>query len=329
MLRLVDVTDDGQWVRRRVQMTDLGPDLAATVDALVDARIVQRDGGLVDVVHEVVFTAWPQLNRWLEEMRAELVLDSELRRDAQAWDGADRDADYLYRGVRLAAAEELLGHRDVDGLVGEFVAASATAAERAADERARHQARVNRRLRGLLAGVAVLLVVALVAGVLAVRQADRADDSAAAAEAEALRAEAERLGDRALATSATDLALLLAVAGVKLNDAPETRANLLAVLGAHRGLIAPDRSRLGGMIAPDPVRRAAGGRTRRGASRFTRPTQVTCWRGPPTCQTCAPRPHVEFSPDGRQLAVLHEGTTRSTGRPPSPTSQWCSTTQKP
>ena len=67
MLRLVDVTDDGQWVRRRVPAADIRPHLAPAVDALVDARIVQLDGGQVDVVHEVVFTAWPQLGRWLEE----------------------------------------------------------------------------------------------------------------------------------------------------------------------------------------------------------------------------------------------------------------------
>jgi DNA-binding SARP family transcriptional activator/WD40 repeat protein len=306
MLRLVDVTDDGQWVRRRIPSADIPPDLAPAVDALADARIVQLDGGQVDVVHEVVFTAWPQLGRWLERMRTELVLDRELRRDAQAWDSAGRDADYLYRGVRLAAAEELLGRRDVAGLVEEFVLASTGAAERAAEERTRHQARVNRRLRGLLTGVGVLLVVALVAGALALRQADRADDSAAAAEAETLRAEAVGLGDRALATSEPDLALLLSVAGVKLDDAPETRANLLAVLGAHPGLFAPHRSRLKGVIASDPARGRllsyAGGRL----ALHQVDTGDLLLKSDPV-PVVRSWPHAEFSPDGHELAVLHEG----------------------
>ena len=255
----------------------------------------------------MVFTAWPQLARWLEEVRAELVLDRELRRDADAWDAADRDTDYLYRGARLAAAEELLVRRDVDGLVSEFVVASTTAAERAAEERARHQARVNRRLRGLLTGVAVLLVVALLAGVLAMRQADRADESAAAATAEALRADALRLGDRALVTTEADLALLLAVAGVRLLDAPETRANLLAALThASRPWSSLSEASYRGWSLP--IRHALDSSpTRIDGSSCVTPTASRSWPGPPRSLPVRFQSHVDFSPDGEQLAVIHDG----------------------
>ena len=70
MLRLVDVTDDGQWVRQRLPVDEVPAELAEAVGALVDARLVQRDHEHIDVVHEVVFRAWPHLTTWLEAARA-------------------------------------------------------------------------------------------------------------------------------------------------------------------------------------------------------------------------------------------------------------------
>ena len=60
---------------------------------------------------------------------------------------------------------------------------------------------MNRRLRGLLAGVGVLLVCALIAGLLAVREADRADEAAVAADA-------RRVGAQALVAEDPDESLL-------------------------------------------------------------------------------------------------------------------------
>ena len=88
MLRLVDVTDDGAWIRRRVQIDDMPSELAPAIDALVDARLVARADDEVDVVHEVVFRAWPQLVAWLEEARADLTLERDLRAAARSWDAA-------------------------------------------------------------------------------------------------------------------------------------------------------------------------------------------------------------------------------------------------
>ena len=55
------------------------PELGSAIDALVDARLVARTGDEVDVVHEVVFRAWPQMVTWLEEARADLTLERDLR----------------------------------------------------------------------------------------------------------------------------------------------------------------------------------------------------------------------------------------------------------
>ena len=87
-------------------------------------------------------------------------------------------------------------------------------------------------------------MVPLVAGLLAVRQADRADDNATAAAASAesaldaqRSAEARRAGARALATDDIDTSMLLAVPGVRLDDSPSTRANLLAALQQRPQLV--------------------------------------------------------------------------------------------
>ena len=111
MLRLVEVTEDGEWVRRRVPVDDVPDELANAVDALVDARLVQRDHRQIDVVHEVVFHAWQQLASWLEEARGELVLERELRSAARAWDVNGRHDDDLYRGARLVAGDEFISRR--------------------------------------------------------------------------------------------------------------------------------------------------------------------------------------------------------------------------
>ena len=69
----------------------------------------------------------------------------------------------------------------------------------------------------------------------------------------ATRAEARRAGDRARATLEVDRALLLAVEGVRLDDSPETQANLLAVLSEHPGLMAPERTSGVPFVAANPA----------------------------------------------------------------------------
>jgi WD40 repeat protein/DNA-binding SARP family transcriptional activator len=311
MLRLVDVTDDGQWVRRRVPVDDVPDRLAAAVAALVDARLVQRDDEQIDVVHEVVFQAWPRLAAWLEEARAELVLERELRSAARAWEADGRNDDDLYRGARLATSDEFVSRRtEISPAIREFVAAGMRVAGRIAAERARQRARVNRRLRALLTATAVLLVVAVVAGALALRQASRADDEAAAAEAAATVADARGAAARALETSDIGLALLLAVEAARLDPSAETSGTVLQVLtrlpalpiatvgppgDEHRPIaVSPDGELLasaeGGRLVMRDAHTLDEVRSADGATGF----------GPSTI--------VAFSPDGDVLTSTDDGT---------------------
>ncbi len=82
----------------------------------------------------------------------------------------------------------------------------------------------------------MLLVVALVAGAVAVQQQDQAERNATRALATPqsprgeTSAEARRARRLALSTDDIDESMLLAVAGVRLDDSPETRSSLLAAL---------------------------------------------------------------------------------------------------
>ena len=90
----------------------------------------------------------------------------------------------------------------------------------------------------MLAGAVVLLVLALAAGGVAAVQSDRASDNAARAVVNETAAEARRVGAQALNTDDVEESMLLAVAGVRLDDSPETASNLQAALAKHPELMA-------------------------------------------------------------------------------------------
>ncbi|MGI9052631.1 MAG: BTAD domain-containing putative transcriptional regulator [Ilumatobacteraceae bacterium] len=213
LLLLADVTDGGQFTRRRARIDDIPARLIPAVDTLVDARLVVRGEATVEVVHEVVLRAWPRLAAWLAEARDDLVRGRELVIASRTWDAEGRSDDNVHRGERLMAAADWMTRRghEAPPVVAAFIEAGQQRAHRervAADTRTRQQVRANRRLRGLLTGTAVLLVAALVAGFLAVRQADRADTQATMARREAARADSEavtavREADRADDEAAT------------------------------------------------------------------------------------------------------------------------------
>ena len=147
---------------------------------------------------------------------------------AKQWEERDRELAELYRGTRLSITLDWAARhgRELNELEREFLSKSREASEQEAEK----QRKTNRRLRGLLVGTAIFLAVALVAGSLALVQRSRARNAQAAAEAEALRSDAQRIGTLAQTEPNLDRSLLLAVAGVQLNDLPETRGDLLAVL---------------------------------------------------------------------------------------------------
>jgi WD40 repeat protein/class 3 adenylate cyclase len=144
-------------------------------------------------------------------------------------------------------------------------------------------------------------------------EAQRADAAAADARTEAERADAaavsadaRRVGAQALVANEIDRALLLAVEGVRLDDSPDTRANLLALLQRHPELI--DVHRTDGSaprtidISPDGTLAALG--TGWGDVTFH---DTSTWE-PVGSYADVPPWDVAFHPSGKQVVVARDST---------------------
>jgi DNA-binding SARP family transcriptional activator/WD40 repeat protein len=244
VLRLIYPGPAGEPVRTRVARRQLADDPAhdELVERLVAARLVTSDDGILEITHEALARAWPRLRGWLDDDLEGQRLLHHLSASADAWETLDRPASELYRGVRLARALEWRSttRSALTAVEEAFLAAAEEAAEDerlAAARTARAQAQLIRRLRIVLTGAVVLLVLALAAGGLAAVQSNRAGQNAARAERLAVSADARRVGARALLADDLGLSLLLAVAGARLDDAPETRQNVTSVVAQHPFLV--------------------------------------------------------------------------------------------
>ncbi|MFN2590298.1 MAG: WD40 repeat domain-containing protein, partial [Actinomycetota bacterium] len=245
----------------------------------------------------------PRLRGWLQDDATGRQLRTHLTQTATQWADRGRDPGELYRGARLSAALDWARDHDPDlnVLERDFLEQSRLVSDRETER----QRRTNRRLRGLLVGTAVFLVVALVAGALAFVQRSRARDAQAAAEAQALRSDAERLGTLAVTEPNLDRALLLAVAGVNLRDLPETRGDLLGVLQntpALIGMTRPSRSQLVALgVSPDGRLMATADSA--GVVYFN---DVGTWRpngAAVRLEGAVTQNALAFSPDGGRVAV--------------------------
>ena len=306
-LRLVDAGEGESAVRRRVEVSefdvDEDPTVAHVLSVLTRDRLLTRDGGQVEIAHEALIREWPRLNGWLKDDATGRQLRSHITQSARQWAERGRDPSDLYQAARLSAALDWwqAGDRSLNAVERQFLTESGEASQRQLEQ----QRRANRRLRALLAGTAVFLAVALIAGLFALVQRNHARTAQKAAQAQALQSDAERVGTLAQTEPNLDLSLLLAVAGVKLEDRPETRSDLLAALertpSAFR-FIRPSTSEITAVaMSPDGRLMATGDAA--GAVRFESLSNWT--QSGPAIQLPAPVPPIGlvFSPDGRTVAV--------------------------
>lgn len=322
VLRLVTSGTQGEPVRARLprRLFSEEPDHQQLIDLLVGSRLVTSDAEVVEIAHEALARAWPRLRTWLDEDTEGQHIRRHLTAAADAWETLGRPESELYRGLRLTQA--LQWRERVDTRLTATELAFLGAAERAEQseqrdeqERARAQARLIGRQRGALAVAVVLLVLALGSGFMAFQQRDLAEESAAAATSAETRSDARRVGASALITDDLAESMLLAVAGVRLDDSPETRSSLLSALAQHPEVIGS--TELSGEevlhfdVSPDGATAAtydytnvvrlydlATG-TRLAQFRAGDPTRLSWVSG-----------KVRFSPDGTMLAVTRAAPTR-------------------
>ena len=119
----------------------------AAVRELADARLLtvgkdERDREVVDVAHEALIRGWPRLQSWIDEDRVALRIHRRLTVASIEWERQDSDESYLYRGARLAEAEEWADAHasDLNELERSFLEASlALRQQEAADREAQRQ----------------------------------------------------------------------------------------------------------------------------------------------------------------------------------------------
>ena len=304
LLRLAGEGEGDAVVRRRARLSEFEGDAVAQVlDVLAAARLVTISEGEVEVAHEALLREWPRLRTWLEEDADGRRLHLHLMHAARGWDSAGRDPAELYRGARLASALDWTDRHapELDGLERAFVAASRAEAELEGER----QRRANRRLRVLLAGLGALLALAVAAGVVAVSQRGQAREAT-------VTADAQRLGAEALNRERLDQALLLARAGVALDDSTTTRGNLLSVLmrdPSALGELPGDGLELWtSAVSPDGRLVAHGGGS--GIVTFVDAASRLPVGEPYRLPDGSIIQNLDFSPDGRTLAVAgHEPPT--------------------
>lgn len=225
---LGDGTDDA---KRRVSIEELAdlPGAVELLERLAAVRLVTLDRDNVELAHEALIRHWPRLRGWLTEDRDGLRLHRQLTDAALAWKSLHRDAGALYRGTRLARAQEWMDGLTDDAeaalspLEREFLHASRSAlvAERTAE---RQRARRQRRLVAVLVVLLVLASIATVSAVLAQHDATEQRNAAAA----------QRVITQATLLIRTDptLAESLGLAAYRLAPTAENKDSLMRIVAA-------------------------------------------------------------------------------------------------
>jgi WD40 repeat protein len=215
---------------------------------------------------------------------------------ALEWDGEGRERSFLLRGSELAAAEAWLAsgagkEPQPTALQSEYVAASRIAVTR--------RQRLTVTVSVAVAAVSLaLLTFALITRSQAISARNNARKAQAAAEAQALRSES-----REAAAQHPDLGLLLALEADRLDDSVASRSALLGALEhggrIHRMLQGFDSPVNAAAFSPDGKLLAT--TTQDGTTLWDTDT----WRpvGPPLRSAQERWSWVDFSPDGRTLAI--------------------------
>lgn len=150
------------------------------IDRLLDRRLVvgrrdaERDVAMLELAHEALATAWPQLARWLDETYEERLLVSELEQASLLWQRRGRRDDETWGGAALDEAVRKIEEWKVTlpTMSRAFIAASV--------ERDRRQ---RRRRRWFAIGAFTALgAIAIAAGIAAIafsHKQEEAEDSRA------------------------------------------------------------------------------------------------------------------------------------------------------
>jgi WD40 repeat protein len=305
-LRLVKIglTPAGD-ARRPVTRADLaaGATAETVLDAYISSRLLTSTQDAVQITHEALLSAWPELERWLEEERKGKLIRQRIEDAATAW-VRNRDGSQLYRGASLETAMDWVrSHpRELTGTGSDFLIASWRSARRATVVR-----------RGLIAVLAALTLIAGTAAGVAFRQSSVAEQQRSAADQQRDRAVFDQIfaEDGQLQGTDHSLATQLSLVDYRMNPTHTLADQLLST--SVTALADP-------LSGPGPVRSVALSPDGRVLAAGGDDSHVWLWNvadpahpeqlGQPIINT-GPVASVAFSPDGRTLAVGSDyGTIR-------------------
>ncbi|MEQ8675784.1 MAG: TIR domain-containing protein [Aggregatilineales bacterium] len=230
LLRLVEITEEGEATRRRVNRVDLSfrdmddeavqqlIDLmtAPSSRLLITSREIKASDDIttppitwIEVSHEALIREWDRFKGWVSDNIESLRYGSELLKAATDWRQGNRDKAYLVTGNRLVRAESWLQDADATNLQRDFILASVEENDRREaekDAQAERELELQRRSAARLRNFVIVLIVSLVVAIalslyainrqgVAVREGNRANVALTAA-ANALST-AERSGGEA------------------------------------------------------------------------------------------------------------------------------------
>jgi hypothetical protein len=170
---LVQINEHGPDTRRQERLerlrsaNDDSADFERTVERLTHGRLLIQSGGddgqsaLVDLAHDTLIHDWPQLRKWLDQDRADLVLRQRLVSDAREWARHLNDPSFLYGGTRLADAQAYVDLHGDDVGAQELAFLDASAIREQGRERARYLGQAGGGAVGTALGYGIALALIL------------------------------------------------------------------------------------------------------------------------------------------------------------------------
>jgi WD40 repeat protein len=219
--RLVALGEGTEDTKRRLPRTEIDDMDPVVLERLAAARLLVLDETGIEITHEALIRSWPRLRGWLAADRDGLRLHRQLTEATTVWEHTGRDEGALYRGVRLAAADDwAMTHADaLTTRERQFLDTSRAVRDR--DEAATR--RRTRRLRQLVALLAVLFLLASATTVYAVLAESTATEQRNIALSQKVAGEAATLRDTRPA-----LAAQLALAAYRLTPTEAARGTLIS-----------------------------------------------------------------------------------------------------
>jgi WD40 repeat protein/transcriptional regulator with XRE-family HTH domain len=258
-LRLTELGEGTEDTRRRARLNELvrqsqeATQLRAVLNTLAEARLITLNEDSAEVAHEALIREWERLREWLTQDRDGLRLHRHLTESAREWEGRGRDASELYRGARLAQTREWAEANETRLNESEraFLDASIQqeqhealereaqrqreleAAREVAETKSKSEVRLRARNRVITFVGAIAVILAIVAGLFAIRFSQ----SSEIAQANFIRAEAQRLAGEAnnllKSNGSSELIALLALRSMNIQYSPQGDAALAGAAGLN------------------------------------------------------------------------------------------------